>query len=320
MKILKNEETGLLALATDEGKLVTEYEYDRLIGPNQFGLYKAYKGEPKSEEEEFGFIDNTGKEVVPINWFFDGFDEESEYDENGYCFVLESNDNHGEDNNFYNALYDVKGNAIFKDPNIFSHKTAFGNYVLDKSCALPIKTNYGLFISKTGRIVEPVYTDIGFFNKYGYALVRQEDHCGIIDAEGNEALSCKYRQILGLPPTKEDLGLDDFDNFEEYLKEWDPYNAFFFVQSFNGAWGVGSFKSDVIKFKYCAFGQITEGEYLSVCDRKTHKWGMIDTNCKLIVPCMYNTEYEALENLTVYAAITRFDKPTFDTGSARKFR
>ena len=78
MKILKNEETGLLALATDEGKLVTEYEYDRLIGPNQFGLYKAYKGEPKSAEEEFGFIDKTGKEVVPINWFFDGFDEESE--------------------------------------------------------------------------------------------------------------------------------------------------------------------------------------------------------------------------------------------------
>ncbi len=320
MKILKNEETGLLALATDEGKLVTEYVYDRLIGPNQFGLYKAYKGKPKSEEEEVGFINNTGKEVVPVNWFFDGYDKETEYDENGYCFVCESNDNHGEYGNFYNALYDVNGNVIFKNPNIFSHKTAFGNYVLDKGCALPTKTNYGLFISKTGKIVEPVYTDIGYFNKYGYALVRQENRCGIIDAEGNEALSCNYRQIMGLPPTKEELDLDDFDNFEEYLKGWDPYNSFFFVQSFNGSWGVGSFKSDVIKFKYCAFGQITKGEYLSVCDRKKHNWGIIDTNCKLIVPCMYNTEYEALENLTVYAAIARFDKPTFDTGSARKFR
>ena len=343
MKILKNEETGLLALATDDDKLVTEYIYDRLIGPNQFGLYKAYKGKPKSLDEEVGFIDSTGKEVVPVNWFYAGYDDETEYDENGYCYVLESNDNHGRGSYFYNALYDTKGNAVFKDPDIFVHPTAFGNYVLDKICiehAQPtvcivqngsvvgsniehmskMETKYGLFVSKTGKLVDPIYTDIGYFNKYGYALVSDKHYCGVIDENGDEVLSCKYRQIIGLPPTKEELRADDFDDYEEYLKNCDPFNGFFFAQSFNGAWGVGSFKSDVIKFKYCAFGDITNGEYLSVCDRRTRKWGIIDTNCRSIVPCMYRTDYEALENLQVYALLAKIDsKPTFDTKSLRKF-
>lgn len=321
MKTLKDPETGLYALATDNNKEVTEYIYSRILDANQFGLYKVYKNEGIAEE--CGFIDSTGKEIVPVNWFFESYDEDTNFDENGYCFVLESDDNHGDFDSLdslYNALYDTKGNVVFKAPNLFSHQTAFGNYVLDLVTERA-ETRYGLFVPKTLKKVEPIYTDIGYYNIYGYALVKKQDYCGIIDAKGNEVLRCAYRKIVGLPPTKEELRADDFSQYKEFLENSDAYNGLFIVQSFNGLLAISNFNfpnPTNLSFKYLATGDLTNDGYLPVCDKKTHKWGVIDTICRVIVPFKYNSDYEALDELKNYAWVAKFEKPTYDTGKRRE--
>ena len=232
MKILKNEETGLLALATDEGKLVTHYRFDFIDNENEFGLRYAKDG------FRYGFINNDGKEVVPLDEYENG--EDLCYDENGYCHVFEGSNG--------NVMYDTDGNAVFEDADIFAHPSSFKTYILDRYEYKQHRgyNYYGLFVAPTKRKTDLEYDGFGHFNGNGLAKVRKDSrYYGIINANGDTILPCHYRQIVGLPDIKEDMVVDDLWYNPQTAKEVNDrkYKGLLGIQDFYGNWAICNLNS-----------------------------------------------------------------------------
>ena len=304
MKIVKSEK-GLYALATDEGKLVTNYRFDFIGDENQFGLRYAQDGFC------YGFINNDGKEVVPFDEYENG--EDLCYDENGYCHVIDGSNG--------NVMYDADGNVVFEDDSIFAHPSSFKTYILDRYVYENYRgyNYYGLFVAPTKRMTDFEYDGFGHFNGNGLAKVRKDSRdYGIINANGDTILPCDYQQVVGLPDIRENMIVDDLWYDPQTAKEVNDrkYKGLLGIQDFYDNWAICNLNSkDQIElgFKYIAVSfECFDGQYLPVCD-KSKKWGVINTNCEVVVPFEYNSDYGALqvikpdENEEIVAPI--IDKP-----------
>ena len=286
MKILKNKKTGLLALATDEGKLVTNYRFNSIGNENEFGLRYAQDGFC------YGFINNEGKEVVP----FDEYDNSGDlcYDENGYCHAFGGNGN---------VMYDTDGNVVLEDDSIFAQPSSFKTYILNRYVYEKHRgyNYYGLFVAPTKRKTDFEYDGFGHFNGNGLAKVRKDSrYYGIINANGDTILPCKYQQVVGLPDIKENMIVDDLWYDHQTAKEVNDrkYKGLLGVEDFYGDWAICNLNlgnSIELDFKYIAVSfECFDGQYLPVCD-KSKKWGVINTNCEVVVPFEYSSDYEALQ-------------------------
>ena len=301
MKILKNEETGLLALATDEGKLVTKYVYSVIKPANKYGLHKVMKKDKSGfkycwrTDELWGYINSKGKRVVPLEW---GTEESlSDYDDNGYCerFYMDCSALYGADGSVF-KFYDHHPKGIDTFEGIIT-PMEFGVYVAEHWR----EDKFGLFASKSGKVVDFIYDDIGTFNEFGVAKTMKldendEERYGIINALGTELLPCEYLQIIGLP-----MGLSEKIE-ENAIPATLPKTCkgLVLIRNDKYNWCVINLGSELIvcDYKYSHISlDCFDGTYLPVCDSETGNWGVVDTTGALVVPCEYRSDYEALNQI-----------------------
>lgn len=321
MKIIKNPKTGLLALATDDGKRVTKYEYTIIEPANQYGLHKVMRIDDEGPQygwdtnECWGYINSKGKEVVPTIWC----DKEAmgDYDENGYCEI------YYEDRS---ALYSTTG-SVFKFDYPIEEEEFFEGIIIKMPYGVYITNNYtnekfGMFASKSGKVVDFDYDDISCFNVFGVAKTTQdkltdsnipfapserEPRYGIINYLGVKILPCEYRQIIGLPNGIDHSFYEEnisYDQQSSYATD-KTYRGLVLIENEAHEWGainLGSEQPIKLTFKYESVNTF-DGNYCAVKDSKTHYWGVIDVAANEVVPCKYNTPEEALKVLADIAEI-----------------
>ena len=153
---------------------------------------------------------------------------------------------------------DKKGNVAI--PFIYEYATNFIDGIS------VVRTNdYCGIINKHGEIITPfIYTAIRDFEK-GYAWVRKDDKYGLIDKTGKEIVPCIYEDT--------NLGYHSIHENIVYGKSKDVYtfynisgNKLFSIK----AEDVGTFKEGLCRIMI------------------NHKWGFVDSNGKIIIPCIYD--------------------------------
>ena len=312
MKIVKSSKTGLLALATDDNKLVTKYKYSKIDPSNK---YKLYRVEVKSNDKELnlyfgkdikqGVVNEFGQTIIPVRYYDE---EEISYDENGHCIV------HTEEKV---GLYSTTG-PVF-NPELFEGGISTpinGTYIIERNFE-----SCDLYISSTGLKVRLGYDDMSTFNKFGLALSKREfyrpyidggalETYGIINILGTEILPCEYKKIVGFPPLTRDCvnSAYMYDLPEKIAliraKADNYYKGLVLIQNRLGFWCAINLnsKNTELKFEYYQESVNFDGKHVALCkfnpaEEGALVWGVLDYNCNVVVPFWYMSESEALQAL-----------------------
>ena len=163
----------------------------------------------ESNINNIGFIDKTGKEIIPPKYDF-----ASDF-RNGLAFViLEENEGfidtegneiipviYEEARWFFDTMYKVKLNGKWGvlDPTgkeISSLKyTLIDTYCLEGLVKVQVENKHGLLSCINGNeIVAPKYDEIGLFHE-GLAKVKTENKYGYVDMKGVEVIAPKYDEL-----------------------------------------------------------------------------------------------------------------------------
>lgn len=224
-------------------------EFDPATSNNYFIAAKPKNGnfDQILDNDKYGIIDKTGKVLVDFKYDYI-FDNEK----NLNVYKVKIGDKTG--------YIDIKGNVIvpikFNQINLFNENLA------------PATIN-GLdwgYINQKGETIIPFkYTKAKSF-KNGYAVVCNDDKCGIIDKTGRIVIDIKYEQVN------------------------DELTMGMFAVKQNGKFGfIDTNGKTVIPFKYWsinAYKLFNEG--LAAVATGPNHWGFIDNKGKTIVPLKYS--------------------------------
>lgn len=190
-------------------------------------------------KEKIGFIDKTGKEVIPLK-----YDYLSDFHE-GLASVRQNNKW---------GFIDKTGKEVI--PCKYNLAADFSEGL----ASVDLKNKWG-FIDKTGKVVIPIiYDDVRSFNE-GLASVTLNDKSGFIDNTGKVVIPLIY----------ESAGL-----FNEGLA----------VVGKNGYYGcIDKTGNEIIPFKYESFNRYFKEGLLAV--KLNDLWGYIDKTGKEIIPFKY---------------------------------
>jgi len=158
----------------ENGKMVNEY--DDIGSLNEQGLALAKK------DGKFGFIDTTGKEIIPPV-----YDEVESFNEQGLAMVKKDGKS---------GFIDQTGKEIIP----LTLMIDFFNMVeVEKDGKLGL-------IDATGKEIIPlIYDDIGSFNQQRLAIAKKGGKRGVIDATGKEIIPLIYNGSIELNPLSEKL-------------------------------------------------------------------------------------------------------------------
>lgn len=321
-----NEKYGFIDIT---GKTVIPIQFDEILSESSWGIndYEYYRGinvhtyfyeglACVKQNGKYGFIDKTGKTVIPIQ-----FDDTAGFVDG--LAIVRQNDKCG--------IIDTTGKFIvpvkFEDINSFSEGVA------------SVKQNdkYG-FIDKTGKIVIPIqYEWAGDFNE-GLSVVQQNGKYGLINKRGQFITPAQFEDFhyfmdgLAMVKLNGKYGFIDktgklvipamFDEVDLLNQEGGDYvegepedpsadDESYFVEGLvavriNDKWGaIDKTGKLVIPAKYDYIDQFSEG-VTSV--EQNDKWGMIDKTGKLIIPIMFDERFEFSEGL---AAVSQNGKSGF---------
>ena len=235
-----------------------------------------------SATDKFGFIDQSGTEVIPCRYdfayrFSEGLaavrlnDKRGYIDQNGTEVIPCKYDWVG---GFSEGLAPVELNGKWgfidqNDNEVISCKYD-GVYSFSEGLArVELNGKFG-FIDQNDTEVIPCKYDWAYSFSEGLATVGLNGKYGFIDQNGTEVIPCKYYFAY---------------NFSEGLAAVGLNGKFGFIDK-NG--------TEVIPYKYDLAGDFSEG---LVAVKLNDKWGYIDQSGTEVVPCKYDDVYSFSEGL-----------------------
>ena len=328
-----------------EGLAMAAVNYDGIEDFSD-GLAVVLKG------DKYGYIDKMGNEVIPC--IYEGDAWTATFHE-GLALVKQGNRtffinkkgkeafpfNYEGANAFHDGLalvwkegkygyIDKKGNEIIPLTDRYQ-----GEDFSDGLAGVWKDEKYG-YIDKKGNLVIPMqYDRDGYVPSFsdGLALLKKNDKFGYIDTKGNEIVSCKYIQAYGfsdglaLVYTENGGGYIDKEGNEVVPCNFDEAYAFsggyayvekdgksFFIDKSGKEAFAWNLEGYTIGSFYDGFAMVTK--YI---DNDPYEiQGLIDTNGKEVVPCVYTYVKNFSEGLAVvekdgvYGFVDKKGNSTFD--------
>jgi hypothetical protein len=151
------------------GKLIVPYKYMRIDGPVE-GMYKVSIW---NDKEKWGFLDNTGNEVVSCK-----FDKAEYFSEDVAAICL--------DHKW--GFIDKTGKLVI--PLKYASAGSFENGLAPVS----INNKSGYINHHGDYVISPVY-DYAYGFKDGFGIVKKDNKEGMVDTDGNLVLEVKYKSI-----------------------------------------------------------------------------------------------------------------------------
>ena len=239
---------------------------------------------------EYGFIDDTGKLVIPCQWNY-----ATDFSE-GLARVTDSGWNHG--------YIDKTGEVVI--PCEWNDAGSF------KEGLAPVQDSNGYwgFIDKTGEIMIPCDWKLASNFSEGLAAVQEvNDRWGFIDETGNPLISCKWflasdfrEGMARVQDSNGQYGFIDKNGLEVIPCQW--YNAYWFseglapVQNRNGKWGfIENTRNLAIPCQWDEVGDFSEG--LAPIKDNNGKWGFIDKTGQVVIPCQWKFAYSFSDGLAL---------------------
>ena len=205
---------------------------------------------------KYGYIDMTGKEVIPCQ-----YDRAKDFSEG--LAAVEQNGKWG--------YIDKTGKEVVP----FFHSMDYGTYTLGYYFYKAYSFSDGLamvvapmpdgdmisYIDKTGREIVPFQYVSAWSFSNGFARVKRNDKWGCIDTTGKEVIPCQYDDRTG-----------DISEGLAFVKQ-------------NGKWGyVDTTGKEVIPCQYDEVWSFSEG---LAAVKQNGKWGYIDKTGNEVIPCQY---------------------------------
>ena len=261
------------------------YVYDNQ--PNRFAVY---------EDDKMGFIDSTGKEIIPCKYigaeaFQEGLASVCNYNsvKGEYGFINENGEEvvplkfiQAGQSHFYQGLAraSVQGKTVLiNKKGEIAFRTAKGNIQGNRNGLIciftkPNRKGWGWINFKDQFVIQPVYDYADDFNEDGYAIVEKNGLKGIIDTTGKVVLDLKYEtvyddiskdgRIMGVYPTDQPTSLLN--------SKIDYFNADFKLVN-----------TENVKYIYPAKG----GKLMPYLDTNG-KQGYLDRNFEIAVEAIYS--------------------------------
>ena len=263
---------------TQTGELLIPKNWDFILWGFHEGLVRVEKS------ERYGYIDKTGKEVIPYIYdFADSFHE-------GLAAV-KKNGKWG----YINKM----GEMVI--PRIYDHADSFheGLAKVEKN------GKYG-YIDKMGKEVIPCIYD-SIYPRDGLALVKRGGKYGYIDRMGKEVIPCVYDSEYSRDGLIWLLKGGKWGSVDKMGKEITPF-IYDFIDTVvswndlttvkkNGKYGFADEKGkEVTPCIYDNVDNFYEG-FASV--KRGGKWGYIDKTGKEVIPCIYD-EAEPFRGSSAY--------------------
>ncbi|MBQ2830318.1 MAG: WG repeat-containing protein, partial [Oscillospiraceae bacterium] len=215
---------------------------------------------PVAKGGKWGFIDTTGKLVIPC-----GYDSAKDFSE-GLARV-EKDGKWGLINTSGKVVLPIEYDYFVGD---FSEGLAW----------VQKDGKYG-FIDEVGKLVIPCVYDQGAYFSEGLARVKKDGKYGYINTTGNPVVPCEYDDVGDFSEGLARVGVGEYG--------YDEYGGDTFV----GKWGfVDTTGELVISCEYDDARSFSEG--LAGVE-KDGKWGFIDTTGELVIPCVYDHAYYAYD-------------------------
>ena len=288
-----------------------------------------------SATDKFGFIDQSGTEVVPCKYDWVGY-----FSEGLACVNL--NDKGGfidqsgtevipckYDGVKYSheglAAVELNGKCGFIDQSgteIIPCKYDGVNYFSEGLAAVKLNDKWG-YIDKNGTEVIPCkYDDVYNFSE-GLVAVKLNDKWGYIDKNGTEVIPYKYDRAgdlsEGLAPVKlnDKWGYIDKNGTEVIPYKYDLAGVFsegLAAVKLNDKDGfIDKNGTEVIPYKYDLAGVFFEG---LAAVKLNGKWGVIDQNGTEVTPCKYDFAYSFYEG---FAAVRLNDKEFYIDKTGKEY-
>ncbi len=235
---------------------------------------------------KWGFIDKTGKEVVPFSY------EAAQKFSEGMAAVMKNNKI---------GFVDAAGKEVI--PCAYSN-SAEG---FSQGLAAVEKGGKWGFIDKTGEVVIDFTYDGAYSFSEGLAAVEKNGKMGFIDKTGKEAFPFEYDSVY---PFSEGLAVVAKNNKGGYINKTGelviPLQYDFSKEFSNGLapvmknnkWGyINKEGEQVVPFKYGNAEAFSEG-FAAVYSEAGGSWGFIDTTGKEVIPAKTYTENGVEYNIT----------------------
>jgi serine/threonine protein kinase len=220
----------------------------------------------------WGFIDKTGEEVISCK-----YDEKWPFSEG--LAAVELNGKWG--------YIDKTGKEEI--PCKYDYAWSF----FEGTAEVQLNGKHGL-IDKTGKEIAPCKYDHAFYFSEGYTAVRLNGKYGFIDKTGKEVIPCKYDHAFYFSEGYVAVRLGKYGFIDKTGKEVIPYkysdaNSFsegLFPVKFNDKWGfIDKTGKEVIPCKYDYANSFFGGlAFVRLKDR----YGFINKTGKEVIPCKYN--------------------------------
>jgi len=151
----------------------------KYIGSSYFSEGLACVCDYNSVKGEYGFIDKKGKEIIPLKFIQSGT--------SSFHNGLARAQIYGK-----TVLIDKKGKIVFKTSkgNIQGN-----NYGLILVFTKPIRKAWGWLNFKNEFVIKPIYDHAKNFNEDGYAIVEKNGLKGLIDTTGKVIIDFKYKTL-----------------------------------------------------------------------------------------------------------------------------
>ena len=159
--------------------------------------------------EAYGYLDKKGETVIPFKFKQAGFTNF----QNGECRVSV---------NGVICLINKKGEIVFT-PKLAKNMDDF-EYGLSLAYTKPNRTGFGYFNRSNQWVIEPVYTSASVF-KGGYATVKLNDKEGVIDTTGKEVIPVIYDNIYANAAEDGYFAAEKSDAVFYFNKDGKPFTA-----------------------------------------------------------------------------------------------
>ena len=240
------------------------------------------------KNNRYGYIDHVGREVVQCT--YESADSFSE----GLARVVTKGKT---------GYIDISGNLII--PQLYAGGWSFHNgiAIVCKIRKLFVERQGG--IDKRGNEIVPfVYNDISTFGTDGFAVVRRNSKCGLVDVSGNQIVPCLYEEARGhdkLVPVAHNSKwgfINTIGNIVIPFKFFDAYgfqDEMCIVRDSNYFYGyVNNNGDEITPCKYQDAHYFNNG-FAGV--QFHDKWGVVNKQGKLVIPCIYDSIGKVVDGL-----------------------
>jgi hypothetical protein len=246
---------------------------------------------------KWGFVDKTGKEIIPCIYELPFFASGSEY----LCTISEGLIRVGKNNKF--GYIDKTGKEVV--PFIYDIVEDFSEGMgLVKNITDREGWRYG-FVDKTGKEVIPcVYENASPFSE-GLACVQKNGKYGFIDKNGKEVIPFNYN----MTSEGDDVNsTTEFNNGFAVLRINDGEGSAYDYEADGKCGAIDKSGKVIIPFQYSEIRFV--GNNLFACSiynskNNTQKWGILDKTGKEVIPFIYDVLTTTEDN---YLIVTRNGK------------